>query len=79
MEINPEVLVNDIVKRTAEFTGVSEWSVKNICKELKETGILQMPGKKRNKPKTVLGKVEDFVKCAIHSKVHTFFIRQSFT
>ena len=42
-EINPEVLVNNIVKKTVEFNGVFEWSLKNICKELKETDILQMP------------------------------------
>ena len=54
MEINPEVLVNDIVKKTVEFSSAFEWSVKNINKELKETGIFQTPGKTRHKAKTVL-------------------------
>ena len=68
MHENPTCLVNDVVKLTSEFTGVSEWSIACARKEMKETGVLRTPGKKRKKRRPELEKADDFVKCAIRSK-----------
>ncbi|PSN53549.1 hypothetical protein C0J52_09177 [Blattella germanica] len=75
MDYNPEVAVYDIVKLTAEFTGVSHSSVMNIRKEHRETGVISTPKLKRKRPKTVLGKVDELVKSAIRSKVQELVLK----
>ena len=47
----------ELDKLTAEFTGVSERSVQTIRSEIKKTGKLVTPGKKRKHEMSVLGTV----------------------
>lgn len=71
----PETPIKEITALTSEFTGVSTFSITSARKEMKETGVLVTPGKKRKRAKPVMDTCDSFTKSAIRSKVHNFFFR----
>lgn len=58
----------------SEIIGVYMSSV-SARKQMKEIGKVTTPGKKRTREKSVLGKCDDFVRCAVRAKVHKFFFK----
>ena len=74
LELNPDSLIDDIVKKASESTGVSESSVYRVIREYKATHTLKSPKKEKSRKK-LLKSVDEFDRNAIRRKVHEFFFR----
>jgi hypothetical protein len=74
LQLNPNILIHDIVKTAAYFIGVSECSIYRVIKEYKSTHILKSPQKV--KPHKMFSEsVDEFERNAIRRKFHDFFFR----
>lgn len=70
----PDLAIDDVVKITSEFTGVSVSGIYGARRERSSTGKVTTPAKKRPRARSVLDVVcDDFVRSAIRCKVHRFF------
>jgi transposase len=73
-QLNPNILIHDIVKKAAYSTGVSKCSVYRVIKEYKSTHILKSPQKVKPRKK-FSESVGEFERNAIRRKFHDFFFR----
>jgi transposase len=74
LQLNPNILKHDIVKKAAYSTGVSECSIYRVIKEYNSTHILKSP--KKLKPRKKFSEsVDEFERNAIRKKVYVFFFR----
>jgi hypothetical protein len=72
LQLNPNILIVDIVRKAAYFTGVSESSIYPAIREYKTSHILKSP-KKLKLRKKISESVDEFERNAIRRKVHDFF------
>jgi predicted DNA-binding transcriptional regulator AlpA len=72
-ELNPNILIYDIVRLAAYSTGVSESSIYHVIRKYKTTHILKSP-KKVKLSKRIWESVDEFERSAIRKKVHDFFL-----
>jgi hypothetical protein len=74
LQLNPNALIENIVRKVAYCTGVSESSIYHVIREYKTTHILKSPEKEkiRNKISEI---ADEFDRNAIGRKVHDFFFR----
>jgi hypothetical protein len=74
LQLSPNILIHDIVKKEAYSTGVSECSIYRVIEEYKSTHILKSPQKVKLRKK-FSESVDEFERNAIRRKVHDIFFR----
>lgn len=71
---NPLMSKDEVVKRTAEFSGISKRSIYRIISEYQTNKTTKSP--KNKKPRsTIAESIDDFTKTAIRRKIHDFFFK----
>jgi transposase len=74
LQLNPNILLDNMVRKAAYFTGVSESSIYRVIGDYKTTHFLKST-KKMKLRKKILESVDEFEMNTIKRKVHNIFFR----